>query len=369
MAHQPPVSPDARKKKPALPSLLSNLRNAQAAIVGGVTAGNEGRPLIGVSGTNPSKNGNGIGGSSYAADRSNMKRSIAAATTSVNTRPPSVLDPSPSTRINTGGGNVSASLSSTLTSLSLRFENSWRKRNQHLHKEDDSVRHNNRRRRPIRVSIPQSFLVSSLCFFVGVPLLVLLYVLARKSVFGDEGAGEVGGVSEHKYEVKAFDINGEFAEEPPTELDKLQDLDEVDKNSGAVNFIGSDSLGVDPLNEQGDSNGSNQDKAREGTVEGAPLQHSDQSQDNAGNLRGYQSSNIDIDNKLESADFASGSELHSTSNNTITDLIKATAVVPEQSANILGINPVNDEEKDKELIGGVESLQGNTNDGDEDESV
>ena len=170
MSIQPPMSPDSRKRKPALPFLLSNLRNAQATIASSVAGTTEIRPLV----TSSSSSNNDHNGSSYASDRSNMKRSVTASLSSSTARAPYTLEQStPNTRLNTN----TSSISSTLTSLSQRFENTWRKRNQHLHKEDSSVR--TRRRRQIRVSIPQSFLFSSVCFFIGIPLLVFLYVLAR----------------------------------------------------------------------------------------------------------------------------------------------------------------------------------------------
>lgn len=188
--------------------------------------------------------------------------------------------------------------------------------------------------------------------------MVLLYVLARKSVFGDEGVGGVGGISEHKYEVKAFDINGGLTQERPVEtadLDPLRDVQEIDTNSGEVNDMGSESLGVDPLYQNNDNNNSIGDKTREGALEGASLQHSDQSQVNAGNLRGYEASKIDENNKLQSTDFETELKLHSTPN--YTDLSEGTAVVPERTTNNLG-NSVNDEEEDLELTGGVESPEG-----------
>jgi hypothetical protein len=279
MAHQPPISPDSRKKKPALPFLLSNLRNAQAAITGSVAGSSEARPLVG--GNTSSTNERGY--ANRTEDRSNMKRSVTASA-----RSSSALDSTPSTRLN----NTPNKLSSTLISLQQRFENTWRKRNQHLHKEDDSLRHNTKRRRQIRVSIPQSFLFSSVCFFIGIPLLVLMYVLAKKSVFGDEGVE----ISDHKYEVKTFDMNpsGDEHESVLAELEsQFKDVKEDNVDADFLNSVGDESaLGpvIDSLNSNGDTNQSTEDETRDGEHNIIELQKSNVSEQVNGNLRGYQSS-------------------------------------------------------------------------------
>ena len=179
-------------------------------------------------------------------------------------------------------------------------------------------------------------------------------------MFGDEGAGEVTGISEHKYEVKPFDVNGGLTEERPVEsaeLDPLKDLGGIDTNSGEANVMGSESLGFDPLNETSDNNDSIGDKTREATLQETSLNHSDQSQDKVGNLRGYQASNIDEDNNMQFTDFETESKLHSTANNT--DISEDTVAIPEQSTNIILGKSLNDEEKDVQLIiGGVESPEG-----------
>lgn len=218
MAHQPPISPDTRKKKPALPSLLSNLRNAHSAIASSVTTTTtESRPLVNANASSNDHSGN------YASDRSNLKRY------NVSTRP--ALEPTPNNRPNNPQNNTS-SLSSTLLAIQHRFETSWRKRSQHLHKEDDSLRHNSRRRRQIRVSIPQSFLLSSICFFIIMPIIVLLYVLARKSVFGDEGVE----MSEHKYEVKRIEGENMTVEGQTSVLAELEGQfeDVIGENKNAM---------------------------------------------------------------------------------------------------------------------------------------
>lgn len=278
MAHQPPITPDSRKKKPALPSLLSNLRNAHSAIATSVVGTSEARPLV--SGTVSTNNGQSS--STYTTDRSNMKRSVTASLSS--SRAPSAFDTAPNTRLNTP---APPSFSSALTNFQQRFENTWRNRNQHLHKEDDSLRHNTKRRRQIRVSIPQAFLLSSTCFFIAIPLLVLLYVLAKKSVFGDEGVD----LSEHKYEVKAFD--GEMTvENQQTALGELENqFKDADVNAAAhADVVGSDSteMNQEELYELGVSGKANVLGSSQDGQDGNGPQESDVSDQIDQNLRGYQ---------------------------------------------------------------------------------
>ncbi|KAL3795100.1 hypothetical protein ACHAWO_009263 [Cyclotella atomus] len=284
MAQQSPISPDSRKKKPALPSLLSNLRNAHSAIATSVVGTSEARPLVsGTVSTNSGQSSN-----TYTADRSSMKRSVTASLSSSNRAPSALFDTAPNIRLNTNPGPTS--LSSALTNFQQRYENTWRKRNQHLHKEDDSLMHNTKRRRQIRVSIPQAFLLSSLCFFIAIPLLVLLYVLARKSVFGDEGVD----LSEHKYEVKTFD--GEMTVgNQQTVLEELENqFKDVKVDAVAqAGEVGSDSIEMNQeelheLKLDGVSGNTNVlDSSQDGQ------QDSDISNQPDKNLRGYQAPGID----------------------------------------------------------------------------
>ena len=294
MSSQPPISPDSRKKKPALPFLLSNLRNAHSAIATSVAGTIEARPLVsgGTSSNDHSSN--------YAAsDRSNMKRSVTASLSS--NRAPPALDTAPNTRLNTNPAPTS--LSSTLTSIQQRFENSWRKRNQHLHKEDDSLRHNTKQRRQIRVSIPQSFLLTSVCFFLAIPVLVLLYVLARKSVFGDEGVE----ISEHKYEVKTFDGELPVGEQQTVlgELEsQLKDVLDVDHAAtvDTLGLLGDESAEVEheQQNIQGEiSNLEGSADASQEETNNSELQQSDVSRSKDGNLRGYQGIPINVGSDIE----------------------------------------------------------------------
>ncbi|KAL7462384.1 hypothetical protein ACHAXS_002763 [Conticribra weissflogii] len=171
---QCPLTPDTRKKKPALPSLLSNIRNAQAAI--GRAADDlherEIRHLMGSGGNS------NLGAPIAQSERSKVKWSNAPSGSNGSThRPP----------LQRGGGSLAA----TLQNYSMKFGGHWRKRNQ----KDASGK-------TYRVSVPQSFVVCVGCLFAGFPMLFLLYMLARQAVFGDEGV--TAGTNEHKYEVPSI---------------------------------------------------------------------------------------------------------------------------------------------------------------------
>mmetsp|Transcript_25051 Transcript_25051/g.54001 ORF Transcript_25051/g.54001 Transcript_25051/m.54001 type:complete len:362 (+) Transcript_25051:83-1168(+) len=142
-------SSDNKKKKPALPSLLSNIRNAQAVI--GRAADDlhdrETRPLVG--------GGGGGGRLAASSNRPQLQRNV-----------------------------PSSYFSTNIQNFSQRFGDQWRKRG----------------RRKIGhgvTGVPQSFFVAVGCFFFAFPLVFLLFILARHAVFGDEG-----DISQaHKHEV------------------------------------------------------------------------------------------------------------------------------------------------------------------------
>lgn len=148
-------SPDAKKKRLALPSLLSNLRNAQAAIGIGRAAEDlhdrETRPLV----------GGGSGG----------------------------RKPSPAPQLHRSA--QPASLSSTLKNFSQRFGSQWRKR---------------RRKGQGVTSVPQSFFVAVGCFFFALPVFLVMYILARHAVFGDES--DISSTKVHIHEVPTSFGNG-----------------------------------------------------------------------------------------------------------------------------------------------------------------
>lgn len=158
-------SPVTKNKKKALPSLLSNFRNAQAAIGRVVAADDlnerdmrEQYPLMGTNG-----------------DASVIDRMA----TPSNSRPP-----------NLQRGPTSSNFASTLTNFSQRFGNQWRKR-QRRKKASGSV----------ATGVPQEFYFAVGCFFFAFPVIFILYILARHSVFGDEGYGS--GTTVEKHEIPA----------------------------------------------------------------------------------------------------------------------------------------------------------------------
>jgi len=144
----PKLSPDTRKKKSALPSLLSNLRNAQAAAFGG-----------------------------SASDHEREVRPLVANSPQLQQR------------------NVpSNSLASTIQSFSQRFGSDWHKRGKR------------KKGKGVTLNIPTGFYYAVGCFFILFPLFFLVYILARHSVFGDEG--DTTSTTKHIHEVPATLVTG-----------------------------------------------------------------------------------------------------------------------------------------------------------------
>jgi len=190
---QSPQSPDVKKKKPALPNILSNIRNAQAVI--GRAADDfherEIRPLVGGGG-----GGGGGGGSSRTSASINQPQ----------------LHRVPS-----------SSISSSLQNFSQRFGSQWRKRS-------------SRRKKGQGVTVvPQSFYIAVGCFFVAFPLIFIVYVLARHAVFGDEG--DYSGTATHIHEVPSAFSNG-MAFESGKELLERNKIDPPVDGKGGEGEIG-----------------------------------------------------------------------------------------------------------------------------------
>ena len=204
------TTPDAKKKKIALPSVLSNIRNA----VGRAGAEEKGgkseveiRPLLGSTLTNRSSNDLvGVGKtSSYAADRSQMRDRSTVPSSGVPPPPlsssasPPLFGLGQSSRQTLPARNVpSASVnnwSATLQTYSERIGSQWRKRNRR-----DSNNNERRRRRGVTINTQPILIVLGL-FFIGFPILFTLFLLARKAVFGDEGVDNVA-----KHEVPAHEV-------------------------------------------------------------------------------------------------------------------------------------------------------------------
>ena len=167
----PKLSPDTRKKKSALPSLLSNLRNAQAAAFGG-----------------------------SASDHEREVRPLVANSPQLQQR------------------NVpSNSLASTIQSFSQRFGSDWHKRGKR------------KKGKGVTLNIPTGFYYAVGCFFILFPLFFLVYILARHSVFGDEG--DTTSTTKHIHEVPATLVTGGVSFEAGKES-VVVDINNVD---GVVN--------------------------------------------------------------------------------------------------------------------------------------
>jgi hypothetical protein len=205
------ITPDTKKKKIALPSVLSNIRNA----VGRAGVDEKGgkneveiRPLINVPGLNNRSSGDLVGvgkKSSNVNDRSQMRdRSTvpSSSSSSYGVPPPPLSATSPGYGLGQSRQTLpsrnapsasSTNWSATLQTYSERIGSQWRKRNR---------RDSNERRRHRGVTInTQPILIVLGLFFIGFPILFMLFLLARKAVFGDEGVDNVA-----KHEVPAHEV-------------------------------------------------------------------------------------------------------------------------------------------------------------------
>ena len=199
------TTPDTKKKKIALPSVLSNIRNAVGRAGVEENSGKsevEIRPLLGSTLNRSSNDLVGVGkSSSSAANRAQIRdRSTAPSSSGVPPPPLSSSAASPlfGSRQTLPGRNVSASVnnwSATLQTYSERIGSQWRKRNRR-----DSNNNERRRRRGVTINT-QPFLIVVGFLFIGFPILLMLFLLARKAVFGDEGVDNVA-----KHEVPAHEV-------------------------------------------------------------------------------------------------------------------------------------------------------------------
>lgn len=197
MLSSSPISPDTKKKKIALPSVLSNIRNAVGRAGGAEEGGKsevEIRPLLGGS--------SGVGNNRSADDlvRVGKKTNLRD-----RTAPPSSLAMSPPPPLLGQSGRQSfparsnAALASSINVWSERIGSQWRKRSRR-----DS---NERRRRGVTINTQPILLLLGL-FFIGLPILLVFYLLARSSVFGDEGVDDVA-----KHEVPAHETSSNIGVE------------------------------------------------------------------------------------------------------------------------------------------------------------
>lgn len=178
-------TPDKKlNKKPALPSLLSNLRNAQAVIGRAATDTTdiherEVRPLV-------------------------------------SSRP----------QLQQRNASTSSSLSSTLQNFSQRFESNWRKR--------AGRRKSNKGSKGVTIIIPQGFYLAVGCFFFAFPILFIIFILARHAVFGDEAdSSEI-----HNHEVPKHDDSLQLGTNSNLEdIMNVIDNNEVENEIQGVGYI------------------------------------------------------------------------------------------------------------------------------------
>ena len=208
------ISPDTKKKKIALPSVLSNIRNAVGRAGGTDESGRsevEIRPLMG---NKSSEDLVGIVGTkkSYATDnsRSLRDRSTVPSSSSSGIPPPPLSGASPLYGVGQNSSSSSSrqtlpprnaastssinSWSATLQTYSERIGSQWRKQRKNRRDSNEKSR-----RRGVTINTQPIIIVLGL-FFIGFPILLMLFLLARKAVFGDEGIDNVA-----KHEVPAHD--------------------------------------------------------------------------------------------------------------------------------------------------------------------
>ena len=209
------ITPDTKKKKIALPSVLSNIRNAVGRAGGTDESGRnevEIRPLMG---NKSSEDLVGIVSTkkSYVTDnsRSLRDRSTVPSSSSSGIPPPPLSGASPLYGVGQNSSSSSSSRqtlpprnaastssinswSATLQTYSERIGSQWRKQRKNRRDSNEKSR-----RRGVTINTQPIIIVLGL-FFIGFPILLMLFLLARKAVFGDEGIDNVA-----KHEVPAHD--------------------------------------------------------------------------------------------------------------------------------------------------------------------
>ena len=212
------ITPDTKKKKIALPSVLSNIRNAVGRAGGTDESGRsevEIRPLMGNNKSN-SEDLVGIVGTkkSYVTDNSRSLRdrsTVPSSSSSSGIPPPPLSGASPLYGVGQNSSSSSSSRktlpprnaastssinswSATLQTYSERIGSQWRKQRKNRRDSNEKSR-----RRGVTINTQPIIIVLGL-FFIGFPILLMLFLLARKAVFGDEGIDNVA-----KHEVPAHD--------------------------------------------------------------------------------------------------------------------------------------------------------------------
>lgn len=253
------TTPDTKKKKIALPSVLSNIRNAVGRAGVEENSGKsevEIRPLLGSNLNRSSNDLVGVGkSSSSAANRAQMRdRSTAPSSSGV---PPPPLSSSTAasplfgSRQTLPTRNVSASVnnwSATLQTYSERIGSQWRKRNRR-----DSNNNERRRRRGGVTINTQPFLIVVGFLFIGFPILLMLFLLARKAVFGDEGVDNLAKHEVPAHEVLNYGIDNTGVSPGITEAQVLNDLKQLTSEDNPLGSFENDAETIS-VEEEGSDN-------------------------------------------------------------------------------------------------------------------
>ena len=254
------ISPDTKKKKIALPSVLSNIRNAVGRAGGTDESGRsevEIRPLIG---NKSSEDLVGIVGTkkSYATDnsRSLRDRSTVPSSSSSGIPPPPLSGASPLYGVGQNSSSSSSrqtlpprnatstssinSWSATLQTYSERIGSPWRKQRKNRRDSNEKSR-----RRGVTINTQPIIIVLGL-FFIGFPILLMLFLLARKAVFGDEGIDNVA-----KHEVPAHD---EVVQSNNIDVNDWKELTSEDNPLGLVLNKETNEVGTGIVSNAADTN-------------------------------------------------------------------------------------------------------------------
>ncbi|KAL3757293.1 hypothetical protein ACHAWU_008454 [Discostella pseudostelligera] len=220
-----PPSPDSKKKKPALPSLLSSLRNARQAVVG--RASDAAEDLLYERELRPLTGGGGGSGSSNSLVQLGST-SASGGNTGSSANRPQHLQRGGGGGGGVGGGGVggigapstsmssNATFTATLQNFSQRFGNKFR----------GGGRARNRRKKGSGVTVvPQEFYLAVGCFFFVFPIFFMIYIyFAGHSVFG----GNDG------HQVQKIDLEDAGSVLNQTALDAQFDVEDLDNSQGML---------------------------------------------------------------------------------------------------------------------------------------
>ena len=162
------LTPESKKKKAALPFLLSNIRNAQAAV------------------------GRAVDTELYSNERHVETRPLVH-----NNRPQSQSQHQQQQQLYSNSSYTASSIASVFQNFSQRLESQWRKQRTSVTRR--------KKGKGVTLNIPQGFYIAVGCFFFAFPLFFVIYILARHAVFGDED----GYVKKHEVPASLLVTGGE----------------------------------------------------------------------------------------------------------------------------------------------------------------